>query len=253
MLCHHRAICFAGLLIAGIASALPKTPSDLSNVVPRTLEALEARSEFAILQLVNLRIEGETSTFYEAPIISGPRNITTASGGTHLCDGTNLNANPKPGNTPTDALDAASKLAGFTYDGTFDAEFDDFFITRISTSAETSTMFWGLLVNFQFTPVGGCQFETKLGDNVLWAFDAFNKVYFLKVEPEAALVKVGESLTVTVTDGTTGVVVPGAEIDGVVTNAAGMATLTFAHVGVFRFKATRSDSLRSNALTVAVV
>jgi len=114
-------------------------------------------------------------------------------------------------------------------------------------------MFWGLLVNYQFTPVGGCQFETKPGDHVLWAFDAFNKVYFLKVEPEAAVVKVGKSLTVTVTDGMTGVVVPGATIDGVVTNAAGMATLTFKKVGVFELKATRSDSLRSNALIVAVI
>jgi len=253
MLCHNHAVCLIGLLIAGIVNSLPNPSSDLSDVVPRTFEAFEARSEFTIEQLVNLRIEGENSTFYEAPIISGPRTITTASGGTHLCDGTNLMANPEPGNTPTDALDAASKLAGFTYDGTFDTEFDDFFITRISTSTETSTMFWGLLVNFQFTPVGGCQFETKTGDHVLWAFDAFNKVYFLKVEPEAAVVKVGGSLTVTVTDGMTGVVVPGAEIDGVATNAAGMATLKFAKVGVFQFKATRSDSLRSNALIVAVV
>lgn len=253
MLYYNHAICFIGFLIAGIANSLPQPASDLSDVVPRTFEALEARSEFTIEQLVNLRIEGETSTFYEAPIISGPRYITTASGGTHLCDGTNLMANPKPGNTPTDALDAGSKVAGFTFDATFDTEFDDFFITRIATDTETSTMFWGLLVNFQFTPVGGCQFETKLGDDVLWAFDAFNKVYFLKVEPEDALVTVGESLTVTVTDGMTGVVVPGAEIDGVTTNAAGMATLKFTKVGVFRFKATRSDSLRSNALTVAVV
>ena len=73
------------------------------------------------------------------------------------------------------------------------------------------------------------------------------------MEPQTALVKAGESLTVTVTDGVTGVVVPGATIDGVVTDAAGMATLTFDTVGAFEFKATRSDSLRSNALAVAVV
>ena len=94
---------------------------------------------------MNLRVEGLTDTAYEGPINSGPRNITTASGGTHLCDGTNNGANPQPGNTPTDALDAAAKLAGFTYDGTFDPEFDDFFITTINGDTETATEFWGIL------------------------------------------------------------------------------------------------------------
>ena len=63
---------------------------------------------------------------------------------------------------------------------TFFTEFDDFFITRIGTSAETSTQFWGLLLDFQFTPVGGCQQEVKAFQDILWAFDAFNKVFFLE-------------------------------------------------------------------------
>lgn len=203
--------------------------------------------------IVNLRIEGESNTIYEAPIFSGPRNITTASGGTHLCDGTNFAANPTPGNTCTDALDAASKLAKFPYDGTFDQKFDDYFITSISTSTETSTMFWGLLLNYQFTPVDGCQQEVKPGDNVLWAFDAFNKVYFLKVTPQELVAEKGSTHKVTVTDGTTGVPVPNAVIDGVTTDASGKAALVFRKTGVFEYKATRSDSLRSNALYVAVV
>ena len=201
---------------------------------------------------MNLRIEGETKTIYEAPIFSGPRNITTASGGTHLCDGTNDGANPTPSNTCTDALDAASKLAKFQYDGTYDTEFMDYFITSIGPSTETATMFWGLLLNYQFTPVGGCQQEVKPGDHVLWAFDAFNKVYFLKVTPSSIVVKKGGSKKVTVTDGTTGVPVSGAVIDGVTTGADGTATLTFPKKGVFEYKATRADSLRSNALYVAV-
>lgn len=203
--------------------------------------------------IVNLRIEGATNTIYEAPILSGPRNVTTPSGGTHKCDGTNLGANPAPGNTPTDALDAASKLAKFPFDGTYSTTFDDFFITSIGTSTQTSTQFWGLLVNYQFTEVGGCQQEVKAGDNVLWAFDAFSKTYFLKVTPDYLAVKQGSSRTITVTDGTTGVAVQGAVIDGVTTDANGKATLTFPNAGVFQYKATRDDSLRSNALRVAVV
>ena len=113
-------------------------------------------------------------------------------------------------------------------------------------------MFWGLLLNYQFTPVGGCQQEVKAGDNVLWAFDAFNKVYFLKVTPNKLIVKKGSTHTVTVTDGTSGVPVPNAVIDGVTTDASGEAALTFPKKGVFEYKATRADSLRSNALYVVV-
>ncbi|MCJ1309342.1 hypothetical protein MMC25_003001 [Agyrium rufum] len=232
------------LLLAGLANthALPK-PTLNSRTILRT----------SALQFVNLRIEGLNNTIYEAPIVSGPRTVTTASGGTHLCDGTQDGQNPTPGNTPTDALDAASKLANFPFDGTYQAEFEDFFITSIGTSTNTDTMFWGLLVNYQFTPVGGCQFETKTNDQVLWAFDAFSKTYFLKVTPAAAEVKVGQKLVVTVSDGTTGTLIQGATIDGVLTNAAGQATLTFKKKGIYAYKAERSDSIRSNALVVAVV
>ena len=202
--------------------------------------------------IVNLRIEGLTNTIYEAPILSGPRNITTPSGGTHHCDGTNGGANLAPGNTCTDALDAASKLLNFPYDGDYFASFDDYLITSISTTTQTSTMFWGLLLNYQFTPVGGCQQEVKAGDQVLWAFDAFNKQYFLKVTPSVLAVKKGSSKQVTVTDGTTGIPIAGAVIDGVTTDANGVATLTFPKIGAFTYKATRDDSIRSNALAVVV-
>ncbi|KAI4201419.1 MAG: hypothetical protein LQ350_003257 [Teloschistes chrysophthalmus] len=211
-----------------------------------------AGRKLPLLVREKLRIEGLTNTIYEAPIYSGPRNITTPSGGTHRCDGTNFGANPTAGNTCTDALDAASKLLKFSYDGTYSDAFDDYFITSISTSTQTATQFWGLLLNYQFTQVGGCQQEVKPGDQVLWAFDAFSKSYFLKVTPNVIAVKKGESKTVTVTDGTTGVPIANATIDGVTTDANGKATLVFPKLGVFDYKAERSDSIRSNALYVVV-
>ena len=113
-------------------------------------------------------------------------------------------------------------------------------------------MFWGLLVNFQFTPVGGCQFEVKAGDQVLWAFDAFSKSYFLKVNPAYLAVKQGSTKTVKVTDGSTGAAIAGAVIDGVTTEANGNAALTFGKKGVFKYKAEKSDAIRSNALVVLV-
>jgi hypothetical protein len=184
-------------------------------------------------QLVNLRIEGASNhTIFEAPILTRGHNVTTASGGNHHCDGTNLNANPTPGATCTSALDDAAHLAHFTFDGyvasvnsissdikasslacsTFDTEFDDFFITRIAGSAETATQFWGLLLNFQFTPVGGCQQEVKFKDEVLWAFDAFNAAHFLKLSSPSNVIHVHKPVEFTVVDGLTGIPVSGVDV-----------------------------------------
>lgn len=203
--------------------------------------------------LINLRIEGSTTTIYEGPIYSGPRNVTTPSGGTHLYDGTNGGANPTPGNTPTDALATASELLNLPFDGTFDTAFDDFFITSIGPDTETSTEFWGLLLNYQFTPVGGCQQEVVNGDKVLWAYNAFNLIHFLEVSPAEVVVRKGGNETVRVVDGTTGSPVQGATIAGVTTDGNGDAVLVFETVGVFKYKATAAESLRSNALIVTVV
>ena len=88
---------------------------------------------------------------------------------------------------------------------------------------------------------------------MLWAYNAFNLEHFLKVSPAEVTVKKGKSETVTVVDGTTGTPVQGASIDGVTTDANGNAVLTFEKVGIFEFKATAADSLRSNKLVVIVV
>jgi len=201
---------------------------------------------------VNLRIEGENSTIFESPIFTKGHPVTTASGGTHHCDGTNNHANPTPGATCTSALADASELAHFTFDGTFDTEFDDFFITTIAGNAQTATQFWGLLLNFQFTPVGGCQQEVTKGQDVLWAFDAFNKVNFLKLSGPKAVAK-NRPFNVTVIDGSTSVPISGAAVGGATTNAAGQATITLHKRGQHVLKATRDDSIRSNGLTVEVV
>lgn len=130
--------------------------------------------------------------------------------------------------------------------------FDDFFITSIGGDTETATQFWGLLLNFQFTPVGGCQQEVKTGDDVLWAFDAFNKVHFLKLTGPLTAVR-NQPVTVTVTDGTDGTPVSGALVDQQLTNANGQAVLTFSSRGTVELKATKDDSIRSNRLDIIVL
>jgi hypothetical protein len=130
------------------------------------------------------RIEGTDSegTIFEGCIISRPETVTTPSGGSHLCDGTNNNANPSPGATLTTQINDAANLVGdFDFDGTYSSQFQDFFITRIGQSSQTSSQFWGLLVDRVFTPAGGCQTQVEPGKEGLWAYDAFNKNAFLKV------------------------------------------------------------------------
>lgn len=78
-------------------------------------------------------------------------------------------------------------------------------------------------------------------------------VYFLKATPNFVALAPGENAVVTVTDGMTGVPVPGAAFAGQVSNAAGQVTITGgSKVSVNVYKATRSDSIRSNAVVVAV-
>ena len=81
------------------------------------LSLLSSVSALNIPTLVNLRIEGSTTTIFEGPVLTFGHNVTTASGGNHHCDGTNNNQNPAPGPTCTSALDDASKTAHFAFDG----------------------------------------------------------------------------------------------------------------------------------------
>jgi hypothetical protein len=88
------------------------------------------------------RIEAEFETLFEGFILSAPQDITTPSGGTHLCDGTNNNANPAPIVTGTNQINDAARLCGFGFDGTYSNQFQDFFITTIGSSATSGNKFW---------------------------------------------------------------------------------------------------------------
>ena len=231
------------LLIPTILCA--PTPSPVSPAFPLADRAIP---HLSIPTLINLRIEGATQTIFESPILSTPRNITTpSSGGPHKCDGTNNLANPSPGATATTALDSASKLAHFTYDATWSAQFEDFFVTSIGPDAQTSTQFWGLLSDFQFTAVGGCQFQPEGQKEVLWAYDAFNAQGFLKLEVEGKrIVKAGGKVKVRVTDGSTGTAVQGAKVGGSTTGSDGRAEVVVGKKGKVVLKAEKTGNIRSN-------
>ncbi|KAG8691728.1 hypothetical protein FRC11_011591 [Ceratobasidium sp. 423] len=218
----------------------------LCSASPVATRSLQVRQN--PLTSVNVRIEGSSATLFEGTIDTKGRDVTTATGGTHRCDGTNNGANPVPGPTCTSALADAAALARW------DSNFEDFFVTRIGGTSQTSSQFWGLLLNWQFTPVGGCQQQVAAGDSILWAFDAFSKTFFLKLDgPSTA--KVGVPVQILVTDGPTGTRISGASIAGYpssISDSNGYTTVTFTSAGTKKIKAQRLDSLRSNALSITV-
>jgi hypothetical protein len=199
---------------------------------------------------VNLRVEGQTQTIFDGPVTTDGHQITTQSGGTHPCDGTNNGAHPSPGPTATAALDDGARLNNFSWDADWFPSFNDFIVNRVAGEAATASQFWGVGVNFALSQAGGCQTRVQQGDEVLWVFDAFGKTHFLKLAGPGAATT-GAPVTVTVTDGN-GAPLPGAAVGAAQTGADGKATLSFAEPGVYRLKAERADSVRSNSLSVCV-
>lgn len=108
------------------------------------------------------------------------------------------------------------------------------------------------MLDFQFTPVGGCQQEVKFSNEVLWAFDAFNANAFLKLTGPITT-RVNKDVVLTVTDGSSGSHIEGAAVDGKVTDVNGHVTLTFTSPGVKTLKAEKESAIRSNGLVVLVV
>lgn len=228
---------------------------------------------------VSIRIETNLTTLYEGNITSGPRNITM-DGVTLPCNGQGAGSNSgkPPGNTPVDALDAVAKIRHFTYNGSFDGEFNDWDVDRIAATEDYSDLldasdgfeydyYWVLLVNYQIPQYGegltlsGCQQLLNPGDSVLWAFITQGPFgigldpplpAFLKLEPAAVTVKKGKGFTVTVTDGRTGNATQNAIVDGVKTDADGKATLHPRHTGFYQYKAHRGNDTRSNVMNVTV-
>lgn len=200
---------------------------------------------------LDLRIEGATSTIYEGPVTSDGHVVRPASGDDHSCDGTNGGANPAPGPTPTSALDDGARVGGYSWDGQYFTSFQDYLISRIGPDSANSSQFWGQYVNSQASQVGGCQEIVKSGDEVLWAFDAFSKQHVLRLAGPTAG-HTGEPLNVKVTDGADGTPLAGASVGGTSTGADGVARLTFSRPGIYRLKAERADSVRSNALSVCI-
>jgi hypothetical protein len=201
---------------------------------------------------VDVRIEGKTSTIFFGPVTTDAKLVNPATGGAHLCDGTNFGANPTPGPTPTTALDDAALKAGFTWGADwFGPGFPDYAINRVAAEASTSTEFWGVFVNGVDPGVGGCQKLLNAGDEVLWAFDAFSKSGALKLAAPSST-QVNVPITVKATTVANGTPVAGATVGSTTTGADGTASLSFSEPGVYVLKADKSDLVRSREARVCV-
>jgi len=202
---------------------------------------------------VNLRVEGPSKTVFDGPVTTDGHAVTTAKGGTHTCDGTNDNAQPEPGPVPTAALDDAAKLAGFTIDGPYgNFGIEDFFLERVADEQiDPNSAFWALFINFQFSDLGGCQKRIFAGQDVLWAGIPFSVSTPLKLEGPSA-VMTGQPFQVRVIDGSNGNPQDGATVGGATTGPDGRATLVFGEEGIYRLKAEKPDTIRSNSIVLCV-
>ncbi|WP_215449697.1 DUF4430 domain-containing protein [Streptomyces sp. ATCC 21386] len=122
---------------------------------------------------VSLAVQGPDGLLFKGKIKTRGHDVTTASGGTHTCDGTNGGAHPTAVPTPTAALDDAARKRGFTWDGTWYASFDDFLVETVKGVSGGGVAYWNISVNGTSTPVGGCQFKLNAGDEVAFTWTAF--------------------------------------------------------------------------------
>jgi hypothetical protein len=217
------------------------------------ISLVAAPAATALPVTVNLRVEGPSRTVFDGPVTTDGHDVTTAKAGTHKCDGTNGGAQAEPGPTATAALDDAAKLAGFTIDGDYgNFGIDDYFIDRVADQQiDTNSEFWSLWINQQFSDKGGCQKRVLAGQDVLWAGIPFSVSVPLKLTgPESALT--GQPVEVRVTDGSKGDPQDGATVGGATTGPDGRAVLTFPEKGIYRLKAEKPDTIRSNSLVLCV-
>jgi hypothetical protein len=204
---------------------------------------------------VNLRVEGRNATIFDGPVTTDGHDVTTVEAGTHRCDGTNGNANPQPGPTPTAALDDAARQSGFTIDGNYgNFGIDDYFLDRIAgDTLDPNSEYWSLWIAFGFSDLGGCQKRIHQGDDVLWGYAAFSGPASgdraLKLSGPGS-VTTDQPLQVKVTNGANGAPEAGAGVGGTTTGPDGMVTLAFPQSGVYRLKAEHQHTIRSNSLVV---
>ena len=200
---------------------------------------------------VNVRVEGVHKTLFEGRVLTRVHKVSSGDGtGAHKCDGTNNSGSPNPGPTLLGAFDDALDQADVSWTGKYFPDFEDFSIDRVGPdSSDTKrNRYWGQVLNFKDTQVGGCQQQLKAGDKVLVAFNSYGHPKLKLTGPHHATP--GQAFRVTVVDGQTGKPYEGATVRKNLTDAQGHVQVMLPRRGTFRFKARDFGAVRSNALVV---
>ncbi len=142
------------------------------TTVPAVADARDVSDTNAPVK-VSLTVQGPDGLLFKGKIKTKGHDVTTATGGTHRCDGTNGGAHPTAVPTPTAALDDAARKRHFAWDGTWYASFDDYSVDTIKNVSGDGVAYWNISVNGASTPVGGCQFKLNAGDKVAFTWTAF--------------------------------------------------------------------------------
>ncbi|WP_406064366.1 DUF4430 domain-containing protein [Streptomyces sp. NBC_01077] len=140
------------------------------TITPTTAQAQSTAPYTNAPVRVTVTVQGPDGLLFQKKIITSGHDVTTATGGTHTCDGTNGSAHATKVPTPTASLDHAAKRNGFTWDGTWYASFDDYAVDTVEGASGGGSAYWSISVNGAPTPVGGCQFEMENGDQVAFTW-----------------------------------------------------------------------------------
>jgi hypothetical protein len=209
--------------------------------------ALGAPAASAAPVTVNLRIEGPTRTVFEGPVTTDVRTFHFTGDVEHPCD------NGAGAVTRGAVIAAAADTTPFTTHGQwFDglgASFDNIGGENVAFDP-TTNRFLVEYKNEQAASVGACSDPVQNGDRVLFAYATIDDHLLALSGPASA--NAGDTVTLTVTDAATGAPVSGATVGGATTGADGKAAITLTQPGVQTFKASKPDTVRSNAVAVAV-
>lgn len=139
-----------------------------------------------------------------------------------------------------------------------DEQYQDFYIDRISSTAQTELQSWNVLRDRVFTALGGCEEQVVSGTEGLWAFDTSNAITFLHLATSYAVVQPGGlvSTTITQTDGNGAAESPaaGAKLAGVAADGNGSVAFTApTEEGCYQYKAEKSGAIRSQTFYLSVV
>ena len=202
---------------------------------------------------VHVRIEGKAKTLFDGTVKTRGHDVDAGDGtGPHRCDGTNNHANATAGPTVFAAFDDARRKAGLTWQGDWFSSFEDFGIDRIGpdSSDNANGRYWGQVVNFKDTDLGGCQQQITSKDDVLFAYDSFAKPKLHLTGPKKG--KAGKTILVKVIDGQSDKPFKGAKVAGHKTNSRGVVRVSLGKPGTRALKATADGAVRSNRLKVKV-